>query len=173
MELITECQYFSQGSPLTCRAFAGLKKISLFLTSSHSLRCCLVTGGRSLTPWGAQPFMTALDGQAGANQFSSLVTPSGGGCVLFACVSSWEGVDITVRAQKFFPIRQTDMKRCYRTWLRKCSGKIQADKELVLFIFIYLAFSFMFPLCILEMAALLTCQSVPPTPSENLHLSPR
>lgn len=46
--------------------------------------------------------------------------------------------------QKLFPLRQTDVKCCYRTSLRKCSGKIQAVEELF-------SLEEMFTLCILEM----------------------
>lgn len=59
------------------------------------------------------------------------------------------------------------MKRCYRTWLRKCSDKIQTVEELLLF-----SLEEMFPFCILEMErALLPCQFVPLSQSENLHLA--
>lgn len=58
------------------------------------------------------------------------------------------------------------MKRCYRTWLRKDSGKIQTVEELVLF-----SLEEMCPLFILEMErALLPRQSVPLSQSENLPL---
>lgn len=84
-------------------------------------------------PQDAESAVTALHRHAGADRFSSLVTLCGGGCLLFTCVSTCKALSITMTTWKFFPVRQNDVKCCYRTWLRECSGKIKAVRKLVVF----------------------------------------